>query len=56
MAEILDKYQTEASFNPQNVIIYGYSFGWSELQSLKDSLQTVKAGEKNLHINFEIRY
>lgn len=56
VAEILDKYQTEASFNPQNVIIYGYSFGWSELQSLKDSLQTVKAGEKNLHINFEIRY
>lgn len=55
-AILLDKYQTEASFNPQNVVIYGYSFGWNELQSLKDSLQTVKAGEKNLRINFEIRY
>ena len=56
VAKLLDKYQTEASFNPQNVVIYGYSFGWNELQSLKDSLQTVQAGEKNLRINFEIRY
>lgn len=56
VAVLLDKYQTEASFNPQNVVIYGYSFGWNELQSLKDSLQTVQAGEKNLRINFEIRY
>lgn len=56
VATLLDKYQTEASFNPQNVVIYGYSFGWSELQSLKDSLQTAQAGEKNLRINFEIRY
>ncbi len=56
VAVLLDKYQTEASFNPQNVVIYGYSFGWNELQSLKDSLQTVQAGEKNLRVNFEIRY
>ena len=56
VAKLLDKYQTEASFNPQNVVIYGYSFGWNELQSLKDILQTVQAGEKILRINFEIRY
>ncbi len=56
VASLLDKFQTDASFNPQNVVIYGYSFGWNELQSLKDSLQTVQAGEKNLRINFEIRY
>lgn len=56
VAALLDKFQTEASFNPQNVVIYGYSFGWNELQSLKDSLQTIQAGEKNLRINFELRY
>lgn len=56
IAMLLDKYQTEASFNPQNVVIYGYSFPWNELQSLRDSLQTIMAGEKNLRINFEIRY
>lgn len=56
VAMLLDKYQTEAAFNPQNIVIFGYSFDWSELQSLKDSLQTVHAGEKNLRINFETRY
>lgn len=56
VAMLLDKYQTEASFNPQNVVIYGYSFGWNELQSLKDSLQTIQSSDKNLRINFEIRY
>lgn len=53
---LLSKYQSEASFNPQNIVIYGYSFGWSELQGLKDSLMTVPAGEKNLRINFDVRY
>lgn len=56
VAMLLDKYQTAAAFNPQNIVIFGYSFDWSELQSLKDSLQTVHAGEKNLRINFETRY
>ncbi len=56
VAMLLDKYQTEAAFNPQNIVIFGYSFDWSELQSLKDSLQTVHSGEKNLRINFETRY
>lgn len=53
---LLDRYQTEPDFNPQNIVIYGYSFKWTELQSMKDSLQTVQAGEKNLRINFDIRY
>ncbi len=56
VATLLDNYQTETSFNPQNAVIFGYSFGWNELQSLKDSLQVIQAGEKNLRINFEIRY
>lgn len=56
VGKLLEMYQTEASFNPQNIVIYGYSFDWSELQSLKDSLRTIQAGEKNLRINFETRY
>lgn len=53
---LLDKLQSDKDFNPQNIVIYGYSFSWVELSSLKDSLQSVQAGEKNLHINFDIRY
>lgn len=56
VAAILDKYQSEADFNPQNIVIYGYALSWSELQGLKDSLRTIHDGEKNLCINFDIRY
>ena len=53
---LLDKYQTEAKFNPQNIVVYGYALTWNEQQGLKDNMQTVQAGEKNMRINFDIRY
>ena len=53
---LLDKYQTEAEFNPQNIVVYGYALSWNEQQGLKDNMQTVQAGEKNMRINFDIRY
>lgn len=56
ISSLLDKYQTEADFNPQNIVVYGYALSWTELQSLKDNLQTVQSGEKNMRINFDIRY
>ena len=56
IAVLLDKYQSETDFNPQNIVIYGYSFKWSELQGLKDSMQSVHSGEKNLRVNFDVRY
>lgn len=56
IGELLDKLQSEKDFNPQNIVIYGYAFNWAELSSLKDSLQSVQAGEKNLRINFDVRY
>lgn len=56
VAALLDKYQSDADFNPQNVVIYGYALSWSELQGLKDNLRTIRDGEKNMRINFDIRY
>lgn len=53
---LLDKYQTEAEFNPQNIVVYGYALSWNEQQGLKDNMQTVQTGEKNMRINFDIRY
>ena len=53
---LLDKYQAEAEFNPQNIVVYGYALTWNEQQGLKDNMQTVQAGEKNMRINFDIRY
>lgn len=56
IGELLDKLQCDKDFNPQNIVIYGYAFNWAELSGLKDSLQSVQAGEKNLRINFDVRY
>lgn len=56
VAAILDKYQSDADFNPQNIVIYGYALSWSELQGLKDNLRIIHDGEKNMRINFDIRY
>ncbi len=56
VASLLDRYQSDAGFNPQNIIIYGYALSWGELQGLKDSLRVIRDGEKNMRINFDVRY
>lgn len=56
VATLLDRYQSDADFNPQNIIIYGYALSWVELQGLKDSLRVIRDGEKNMRINFDVRY
>ncbi|MBR1689659.1 MAG: site-specific DNA-methyltransferase [Oscillibacter sp.] len=53
---ITDKYETDGSFNPENVVLCGYSFLWTEIESLKTNLARLKDTEKNLRINFDIRY
>lgn len=56
VASLLDRYQSDAGFNPQNIVIYGYALSWRELQGLKDSLRVIQDGEKNMRINFDVRY
>lgn len=53
---IVVKYETDGSFNPENVILFGYSFTWTEMESLQINLKRLKDTEKNLRINFDIRY
>lgn len=53
---ITEKYETDGSFNPENVVLCGYSFLWTEIESLKTNLARLKDTEKNLRINFDIRY
>ena len=56
IAAICEKYETDGSFNPENVVLFGYSFKWTELESLKINLARLKDTEKNLRIHFDIRY
>jgi type III restriction enzyme/adenine-specific DNA-methyltransferase len=53
---LVTKFEDEATFNPINVVVYGYAFNWSELQSLKDNLQRLKVTDKNIRVNIDIRY
>lgn len=53
---IVERYETDGTFKPENVVLFGYSFLWTEMESLKANLARLKATEKNLHIHFEIRY
>ncbi len=54
--DILIKYETEGDFNPENIILFGYSFTWTEIEQLKVNLKRLKDTDKNLSINFEVRY
>ncbi len=56
IAAITEKYETDGSFNPENVVLFGYSFTWTEMESLKINLARLKDIEKNLRINFDVRY
>lgn len=53
---IAAKYETDGAFNPENVVLFGYSFTWTELDALKINLMRLKDTERNLRINFDIRY
>lgn len=53
---IVEKYETDGAFNPENVVLFGYSFSWSEIDALKINLARLKDTEKNLRINFDVRY
>jgi type III restriction enzyme/adenine-specific DNA-methyltransferase len=53
---ILTKFETDGKFNPENVVMFGYSFTWTEREALQTNLKRLKDTEKNLRINFDIRY
>lgn len=56
VAAIIDRIETDGGFNPENVALFGYSFTWTELEALKNNLTRLRDTERNLRINFDIRY
>ena len=53
---ILTRIETNGDFNPENIVLFGYSFLWTEREALQINLKRLKATEKNLRVNFDIRY
>lgn len=56
IAKIVEKFETDGNFNPENIILFGYSFLWTEIEQLKINLNRLKETEKNLRINYDVRY
>lgn len=55
IAALVDKYNGEA-FSPQNIVIFGYSFGFTHREELQKNLRTLKDGNKTLTVNIDVRY
>ncbi|MBP3812839.1 MAG: hypothetical protein J6E49_06990, partial [Acidaminococcaceae bacterium] len=57
MKALYEKYDTDDSFAVENIIIFGYSFTWTEAQMIKNNLFKIKADDNiNRLVNLEIRY
>lgn len=53
---LVDRYNTVGNFNPQNIVLFGYSFNYVEIENLKTNVKILRDSEKNLKINLDIRY
>ena len=56
MVALIDKYNSEGEFNPELIVLFGYSFTFSQIEMLKSNLATIKEGAKNLKVNIDIRH
>lgn len=53
---LIEKYNFEGNFNPQNIVLFGYSFNYVEMENLKTNVKILKDSEKNIKINIDVRY
>ncbi len=54
---LFEKYDSEGSFNPENIVLFGYSFNeWRITEMLDKNIKLLNDTEKNLKINIDIRY
>ena len=53
---ICEKLESDANFNPENIILFGYSFTWGMRDTLQINVKRLKDTEKNLRVNFDVRY
>ncbi len=56
MIALIDKYHSDPSFNPQNIVLFGYSFSFTQVEMLNKNLATLSDSAKNLNMNLDIRY
>jgi len=55
MVALMDKYNNE-KFSPQNIVLFGYSFGATTRVMIDTNLRTLKDGSKSMKVNMDVRY
>ena len=53
---LIDRYNSDGSFNPQNIVVFGYSFHFVNMENLKTNVKILRDSAKNLKVNLDIRY
>ncbi|WP_346879434.1 site-specific DNA-methyltransferase [Clostridium sp. UBA3061] len=54
---LLERYEGDGGFNPENIILFGYSFlGWTQIEMIKNNVRLLNDSEKNLKVNVVTRY
>lgn len=56
MVALVDRYNHVPEFNPENIVLFGYSFNFSGTEMIKKNVSVLMSGMKNLKINIDIRY
>ncbi|NLC93504.1 MAG: hypothetical protein GX677_08605, partial [Treponema sp.] len=54
--ELCKRYEEKSDFTPDKIVVFGYSFTMSVLNTLKANVRVFKDTEKNLDISVDIRY
>lgn len=56
LAALIDRYNSDAAFCPENIVIFGYSFTFTQTEMLRKNTVVLRDGDKNLKINIDVRY
>lgn len=56
LAKLIDRYNADAAFCPENIVIFGYSFTFTQTEMLRKNTIVLRDGDKNLKINIDVRY
>ncbi len=56
MVALIDKYCKEPAFNPTEIVAFGYSFNYAQIEMLRSNLKMLYSSKLNLKVELHIRY
>ena len=53
---LFENFDTLEGFNPSNLVVFGYSFTFTQLEAIRNNLRKVADSSTNKHVNLDKRY